>query len=350
MSSDPRKGKSIVRGVDAKIRKAAKTEYTLNKAYEIFYNVKKAERMRERTLADYRKHWRYLNEWLAEAYPELSMLHEFTAEVARDYVTYMSTKRTKYAGIENREVKGRNLAAGTVLIRLRSLRAMCNYWTAEGMVELNPAKNLKPPKQDMDEIETFTDEQLTTLLAAPDVNTFAGYRDKTLMLLLADSGLRINEALNLTLEHLDVKSRCIRLPAAMNKNRKPRIVPLSPEVVRELLTLISENQSFFDTDHLFVANYGEPLKADHFRRRLSIHARAAGLDNVKVSPHQFRHYFCKTYLLNGGDIFSLQRIVAHAEISTTRKYVQMSDDNIRQQHSQFSPIQRLGKKSVRKRK
>ncbi|WP_338461668.1 tyrosine-type recombinase/integrase [Brevibacillus borstelensis] len=341
MSTDKRAGRKLIRGQRSTTVQERRS-YGLDDAFQLFYNVKKAEGMRERTLADYKAHWRYFREWIDENYPNAE-LGDITPSIAREYYIYMANGRTKYEGVEGREIVGQALSPTTVAIRLRTLRTMFNFWARERMVDINPVANLKPPKEDEDEIQAFTDDQLRLLLAAPDTGTFAGFRDRTLYMLLADTGLRIQEALALTPEHLDVKSRCIHLPAAMNKNRKPRIVPVSAEVMRLLFELMTENRAFFpDAERIFITAYGEPLTGDTVRKRLTRYGEQAGIaDQVRVSPHTFRHYFCKTYLLNGGDLFTLQRIVGHADISTTRKYIQMDDENVRAQHAQFSPIMRL---------
>lgn len=63
-----------------------------------------------------------------------------------------------------------------------------------------------------------------------------------------------------------------------------------------------------------------------------------------VSPHKLRHSFAKMAALNGMDIFTLMRIMGHADISTTRKYVQITDDEVQEQHSEFSPLKRLNRR------
>lgn len=341
MNEDPRKGRKLVKHkrMTTVVERAS---YELDDAFQLFYNVKRASGMRERTLADYKAHWRYFREWVDENHSGIK-LDEITSSIAWKYYIYMANGRTKYEGVEGRELVGQALSPTTVAIRLRTLRTMFNFWSSERMIDVNPLANLKPPKEDEEEIQAFTDDQVRQLLETPDTRSFAGFRDKVLMLLLADSGLRIQEALSLKLEHLDVKSRCIHLSAAMNKNRKPRVVPISVEVIRSLLELITENKAFFGhADYIFLSAYGDKLTADTVRKRFTRYGALAGIsDSVRVSPHTFRHYFCKMYLLNGGDLFSLQRIVGHADISTTRKYVQMDDENIKVQHAQYSPMMRL---------
>ncbi|MGG1600973.1 tyrosine-type recombinase/integrase [Paenibacillus naphthalenovorans] len=345
MSNDPRSGKSIIRGGRRPTAKQT-IDHTLDDAFTLFYNVKKAEGMRDRTLADYKAHWRYFREWIDKEEPGIK-LREITQSTLRAYVIYMSSGRTKYDGVDNRKIEGATLSPTTVAIRLRTLRTMFNFWAGENMIDVNPAQKLKAPRQDEEDIEAFTDEQVRLLLAAPDVRSYAGFRDKVLMMLLADTGLRINEALQLTTEHFDVRSRCITLPAAMNKNRKPRIVPVSNEVVRQVFDLVNENKSYFNTEYIFVANYGEPLKADHFRKRLHEYGVRTGIvGQVRVSPHTFRHYFCTAYLENGGDVFTLQRIAGHADLETTRKYVKTRTEAMQEQHAAVSPITRLGRRII----
>ncbi|MCY9581917.1 tyrosine-type recombinase/integrase [Paenibacillus alvei] len=346
--SDPRNGKRVVIGKRSTTTRQ-RVEYDLDNAFELFYNAKKSERMRERTLSDYKTHWRYFRTWLDAKYPNIAF-RDITQTVLREYVNYMSNDRSKYEGISNRELQGKQLSATTVAIRLRTLKTMFNFWFNEGMLDSDVVKKLKAPVEDEDEIEAFTDEQLRLLLSAPDDRTFAGFRDKVLMTLLADTGLRINEALELTPSLFDFKGRCIYLPGSMNKNRKVRIVPVSHDVIRMVLELINENKTYFDTEFIFITNYGGQLTDDHFRKRLREYGVKVGIqDQVRVSPHTFRHYFCKMYLLNGGDIFTLQRIVAHADIKTTRNYVTVTDDEIHEQHAQFSPLRRLGKSKICKR-
>lgn len=343
---DQRKGKKIATDAKRSVT-AKKPEYSLSDAFQLFYNVRRTEGARPRTLEDYAVHWRYFTDWLAVRYGNdyaLLGIANITPLIVREYIYYMSAERTKYDNVDNRRTEGAGLSPTTVSIRLRTLRTMFRFWTMEGIIETNPAANVKPPKQDQEEIDTFTDDEIRLLLSAPDVTTFVGLRDKTLMMALADGGFRINEAMGLTEEMFDFKLRCVHLPASMNKNRKPRMVPLSADVLRLIMELIAENRAFFggEDTHIFLNNYGTPLKADHVRHRLKYYAKKVGLTGVKVAPHNLRHYFCKNYLLNGGDIFTLQRIVAHSNIETTRKYVKMNDDNIRTQHEKASPLTKLG--------
>ncbi|WP_051236189.1 tyrosine-type recombinase/integrase [Paenibacillus pinihumi] len=336
---DPRKGRSIVRGKSrAGSAAGRKIDYTLSEVFSIFYEAKKAERVRDRTLEDYVINWGYFTEWLRED----MLASELTPERIRKYINYMSTKK-KYSEVKDRKKTEETLSTQTLISRLSTLRTLFNWLAANNYLEPNPMSGIKMPKKDEVEKATYTDDNFLQLLKAPDEETYAGYRDKVLMMTLGDGGFRIHELLLLMTEYLDVKGRCIYLPASMNKNRKPRWVPLSADTIRNLVNLINETKQYFDTAYIFVSNYGEPLKADNFRKRLKKYAKIAGVDPGIVFPHQFRSYFCTSYLLNGGDPFTLRKIVAHSRIETTQRYVRMNQDNIRDQHTKFSPVQRAAR-------
>lgn len=342
MSVDPRKGK---KRIDFKPRQSKKETESmpLDLAFNLFYSAKRAEKVRERTLADYNSYWRYFREWLTEYHPDIEDVREITTPLLREYLDYMSFKHTRYKDDPHRKKDDRKLSASTVKSRLRALQTMCKFWSDEGVLAGNPTEKIKPPRVDETDKNIFTDEQLSALLNAPDTSTYVGFRDITLMMLLADTGLRINEALRLVTSYFDFSARCIRLPGALNKNRKPRIVPMSAAVIREVLRLIEETQAYFDTNYVFVSVYGDPLKADHFRKQLKKYAEIAGIDTktTSVTPHRFRDYFITNYLVNGGDLFTLQRIVAHADVKTTQGYVRVNEEVMRDSHSQYSQLARI---------
>lgn len=313
------------------------SNYFLADAFTIFYNAKISEGVRTRTAQVYIINWGYFIDWLSED----CLISTITAARIREYVNFMLDK-TKFSNATDGRRKSGNLSRQTIISRLSTIRTIFNFLADENYLTTNPVAKLKLPRYDREDRITFTDDDVRKLLSAPDTNTPTGLRDRTLMLLLADGGFRIQEAIRLTLDLLDVKARCIQLPGWMNKNRKPRVIPLSQGTIRELLALIKRNRTYYDSDFIFLSQNGEPLKTDRFRKLLKEYALKVGVDPKLAYPHQFRSYFCTTYLLNGGSLFTLQRIVAHADIETTRGYVRVNDEHAREQHTLYSPLVRLG--------
>jgi integrase/recombinase XerD len=131
------------------------------------------------------------------------------------------------------------------------------------------------------------------------------------------------------------------VPAELAKNTHARILPLSKKTAKSLNILIKENSVFEDTDFIFLSNYGGKIDPSWVRSRIKQYGKQANITNIRVSPHTFRHSFAKYYILNGGDAFTLQRILDHSTMNMVRKYIQMTGEDIKKQHHQFSPINNL---------
>ncbi|CAM3912897.1 hypothetical protein GCM10009865_54380 [Aeromicrobium ponti] len=162
-----------------------------------------------------------------------------------------------------------------------------------------------------------------------------------MLLLFLDTGIRANEALGLTSKDFDYEQKIIKIPATLAKNTIARILPLSKKTAKMIHTLIKENSIFEDTEYIFLFNYGGRIDPSWVRSRIKKYGEQAGIQNIRVSPHTFRHTFAKFYILNGGDAFTLQRILGHSTMNMVRKYIQMNGEDIKQQHNQYSPINHL---------
>jgi integrase/recombinase XerD len=333
-----RKGKRIV----TKRKEAAEDlllefDFTLDQAFDYFVSLKKAEGVRERTMLDYHVLMRCFLDWLGSTYPKVIKVNEINKGIIREFAVYLGEEHL------NARTGKKGLSPYTVNVRIRFLKAFFNALFREQIVDKNPVKDVRLMRVDEDTFEPLTDNEIEVLLGVPNTREYAQYRDLVIMYLMLDTGMRISEVCELEVKDVDFKTRAIILPAHKNKNRKPRILPLSNHVNKLLLELVSENKAYFDTDYVFLANCGTKYNPNSFRRRLSNYKEKAAIKK-RVSPHAFRHLFCRNFILNGGDIFTLQRIAGHADISTTRKYIQMTNDDVKAQHAQYSPVLRLRKK------
>ncbi|MCG7345368.1 tyrosine-type recombinase/integrase [Sporosarcina sp. ACRSL] len=320
----------------------ALTDATLNEALDAFIHAKQAEGVRPRTIDNYREHIRYLSDYLRTKLGyEVVYANDLTSDVIRSYIQYLRTEKPRYEGAEGRKDNRIGLSVNTINIRLRTLRTMCRFWAKEGITETNAMETVKNVVGDtVEEVPGISDDGIDSLLASYDVNNFAEWRDKILVMLLLDTGLRITEAVSLTVDNVDYRLNTVYVPSQVAKNRRMREVPMSREVAKLLRALHEESCGYFgESPYIFHNAYGEPFTAGAFRTRLNRRKKRLGFP--RLSPHMFRHTFCRNYLLNGGDLFTLQKIVDHADIDTTRKYVQMDDEHVRQQHNKYSPVRRL---------
>ncbi|MEH7305280.1 tyrosine-type recombinase/integrase [Neobacillus drentensis] len=318
------------------VRKPREVLYTIEEAIEIFIRAKTAEGVRPGTLTGYHDIFRYFRQWLDM---DITNVNEITADNIRDYINYLRTERTP-----QRKRNGKGLSVHTINIRIRGLSTMFRFLFNEGIIQNNPMQNISQVRDDAhDEVPGKPDEQIEAILASYDDRQFAQWRDKTLILLLLDTGLRIGEALSLTASQIDFKDLTIIVPSKISKNRKSREIPISREVAKRMQLLDGTQQYFGEDAQLFVNAYGEDFTDDVICRRLNRLKRK--LNITKLHPHMFRHNFARNYVLIGGDIFTLQRILDHADIQTTRKYVQMDNEHIREQHNKFSPVRNIMKRN-----
>lgn len=327
-----RKGKSIVRRRTESSQETSEAiQLTIDEARDYVYSYKQSEGLRDRTLDGYVRMSNYLRDWMAEHRPDIVYIHEVTSGVIRDYINYLQFDHY------NQNKKEYGLSPVTINIRIRNMRASFTVLHGDNIIDKNPMALVKQLKTDEDSFIPLTDNEVKRLLKVPDKNEYAQFRDLVCLNLILDTGVRCSEMFDIKMENVDFKTRSIYLTGEITKNRKPRILPLSNEVMRLLLELITEVKFNWGTEYVFVSNFGGKYRPASFTRRVHIYKHKAGITK-RVTPHMLRHQFCRDYILNGGDVFTLQRIAGHSDIATTRKYIQFTNDDIRGKHAKFSPM------------
>ncbi|MED1794984.1 tyrosine-type recombinase/integrase [Brevibacillus nitrificans] len=351
--TERRKGKRIViqRGTTALGENITPREgqTSIQDAFDVFVSIKEAENVKPRTKSEYYIQYRYFVEWLEEYHPEVVQVQDISTSLIRTYINHLAYEKEKNERIPQRNEKlnhQKGLSPYTINIRIRFLKCWFNVLVKEKYVLDSPVKNVKLMKVDIDMKDPLTEDEIRSLLQQPNQRQYAQYRDYVMMMLFIDSGMRVQEVSAFDVEDIDINTRCVHLPASKNKNRKSRVIPLSVEVIRLLHDLITESRQHFDSKAIFVSNFGERLTPDGIRTNIKKYARRAGLRKT-VSPHAFRRFYAKYSALNGMDLFSLQRILGHADITTTRRYIQLNSEDLIQQHNQYTPLTNVLKRTKR---
>lgn len=305
----------------------SKISYSLQELHSFFITAKHAEGLRERTIRDHIRHFRYVTTWLDKNGYQEFLNGDIDILTIRKYIEYMKSN-IKVSPI-------------TINVRLRTLRCFLKFLFDEGYKKENFAAKIKLMKTDKDTIKIMTTEQIQALLNVIDIKNYTGYRDYTLIFLLIDSGMRIQEACSLTYDQIDFSTSVIYLQASSVKTRTGRHIPISPKVSKLLFNLVEENKKAFNVKEVFLSVYGTPFLKTSFRKRINAYKTKAGIEGCRVSPHSFRHFFAKNYILGGGDAFTLQRILGHADMQMIRKYINMGEIEVKMQHNRFSPVQQF---------
>lgn len=281
-----------------------------------FIDVKRSEGLEPRTIDDYHVHFRYFTEYAGEVRTD-----NLDVVMVRGYV---------------QEMLDRGLAKSTVNIRLRTFRAFLRYLYEDGYLNEPIHAHVKTLRQDEPEIEPLNPREIRQLLAAIDTSSYVGFRDYVMILTLIDTMVRISELISMKRPNVDTRAGIIRLDARYTKTRRARTVPISDKTTESLSQYMAESNDF-NSDVLFLSYEGESILASTWRRRLSEYVQAAGISK-RVTPHRLRHTGALLYLLNGGDPFSLRLILGHSDMSMVKRYVNMTQTDVKRQHTSFSPL------------
>jgi integrase/recombinase XerD len=226
----------------------------------------------------------------------------------------------------------------------RTLRTFFRWLEQEIDGFKSPLARLKPPKLDIEPVQGITSSEVTALIATCESDSFADRRDKALLLLLFDSGLRIEEALNLTWSDIDLVNHTLLV--RRGKGGKPRPGFFSPETRRALIAyskMCDEGQKFV----WITANTKQRLSYWGVRSMLFRRAKKANLESVP-SPHDFRRGAALSMLRSGADPVSVSRILGHSSLDVTARYLKQVENDLREVHNQTSPVKALKGQSGRK--
>ena len=233
------------------------------------------------------------------------------------------------------------LAGHTVNCYLRAIRAVWGWLMAEEFIEVNPFDKIKVPKAPKKVITPFSDDQLRAFFAAIDAKSPAGFRDLTIVQTFLDTGIRLTELTDLKLNEVNLIQRCLKIHG---KGNKERIVPIGITLQKALAKYINKyrpNPQYPLADNLFLSKDGMPLTSNRVQSIIEVYAIKAGIEGVRSSPHTFRHTFAISYLRNGGDVFTLQRILGHETLDMVRNYVTLAQSDLQAAHLRCSPIDNL---------
>jgi integrase/recombinase XerD len=191
------------------------------------------------------------------------------------------------------------------------------------------------PKMDEVVKETYTDNEIMLLLKKPDMkkSDFPEYRNWVIVNYMLGTGNRAGTILNIKIEDLDFESGNIILKKL--KGRKQYYIPISKSLAQILREYVIYRKGE-TSDFLFCTAYGKPLTLNGLETEIAKYNKIRGVE--KTSLHKFRHTFAKQWILNGGDIFRLQKILGHSSLDMVRKYVNMFSDDLRRDFDSFNPL------------
>ena len=221
--------------------------------------------------------------------------------------------------------------------RLSVLKRFYKIALRAGQVKTDPCLKLVSARQPTRFVHTLTEAQVESLLAAPDVNTPLGLRERTMLELMYASGLRVSELVTLKLLELSLNDGVLRVTG---KGSKTRLVPFGQEARRWIERYLQDARGQILNgqldDALFVTARGGPMTRQMFWIVIKKHARKAGI-SAPLSPHTLRHAFATHLLNHGADLRVVQLLLGHSDISTTQIYTHVARERMKQLHAQHHP-------------
>jgi site-specific recombinase XerD len=188
-------------------------------------------------------------------------------------------------------------------------------------------------------IEILSNEEIDSIFRSISQNSALGARMLVMVLLLLDTGMRASELCTLTVDNTHIDDGIAKV---MGKGRKERIVPICANTKKALLRYLATWRPVManeDCDRLIVSDTGGELTYSGLLQAIKRLGRKAGVP--RLHPHLFRHTFAVKYLMKGGDVMTLRRILGHTTLEVTQIYMHLADTDIKTQHSKFSPVDGL---------
>jgi integrase/recombinase XerD len=265
---------------------------------------------------------------------DLAMLGRFSAGLGR------SLEALNRSAIEShiRQLMGEGRSPRSVARAVACFRSFYRYLVINGHVQANPAADLQPPRAWKTLPKFLTTEEVDRLLAAPDVTTPRGLRDRALIEVLYATGLRVSELIGLRSQDLNLDDGYL---TCTGKGRKQRLVPLGDEAAHWINRYVKDARPELlkrrSSPKLFVnAKAGGGLTRVGFWKILKAYGRQTGLAKT-LSPHVLRHSFATHLLERGADLRAIQLMLGHADLSTTQIYTHILDARLRSVYEKFHP-------------
>lgn len=288
---------------------------------------------------------------------EIRNLRPFTVDYYRREITYLyralrEQKLETSPSLITRDMirenfilpmKKKGLKITTINDRLRAVRAFFNFLYADKKIKFNPYDGIRLLKNRQEVIQSFTDSQINALMRQPDLSTFSGLRDYTFMMLLLDTGIRLSEVYGTDIT--DILWTDKRLHVRNTKGFRERLIPITDRMIKQLKVYIRIRGDVTGENALFVSMVGKRMARSDYQHKITEYGNQAGIaDQVRCSPHTFRHTFARLSVMNGAGIFDLQSIMGHSNLEMAKTYVHLFSDDIRKHHDEFSPLKNIEKR------
>jgi integrase/recombinase XerD len=241
---------------------------------------------------------------------------------------------------EHRTSEGKPYSAGTISVKVRSIKRFFEYLEKANIVFINPAEFIREPKKVRGiPRNILTPAEARAILDQPNLGTLAGIRDRAILELFYSTGIRLEELCSLTIYDADLQGGLVRINNG--KGKKDRVVPMGKHAVKflkEYVTKVRPNLTRKNRTErrLFIDRTGKPLSKKMVSLNIKACSRAANIGK-HVTAHTFRHTFASSLIKNGADIVAVQKMLGHAVLKATEVYLRALGIDLKAAHKKSHP-------------
>jgi integrase/recombinase XerD len=239
-----------------------------------------------------------------------------------DIIGYLSTLRD--SGKQNT----------TIARNISSIRGLCRFMLFEGIIKEDPVENLGTPKGWKRLPKTLGIDDVLKLIEKPHGKKFS-LRDRAILELMYSSGLRVSEVINLKLDDINFEAGFITVTG---KGSKERVVPVNERTISTIKKYINKQRPSLlgkrNKKNLIVSKGGRVMTRQRLWQLIKYYSKGIARD---ITPHTLRHCFASHLLDRGADLRTIQKMLGHADISTTEIYTKVTSEKLRKIHKDYHP-------------
>jgi len=297
-------------------------------AVQDFLDEKEFMNLSEKTISAYKVALKEFHRWCTEQ--EIIDVTEITTNNIKKYLLYCKNER------KNNPV--------TLNSKLKNLRAFFNHLLDQEYIKVSPCAKINTVITDL-KIEVFTDDHIQQMLnyyrrLKNRDKTFFAFRDHTIIVTLLGTGIRLGELCNLKWTDIDFESYQM---IVWGKNRTQASVPLTDKIMKEFLEykMFTERNFSSLNEYVFVNRYNKKLTENAVQNVFKRLKEIMNFKDVRLSAHTFRHTFAHRCLMNGMDVFTLQKMLRHKKLNMTERYLAIWGTALKEQNDKFNPLNNM---------
>lgn len=311
---------------------------TIQKAMELFLIEQQLKGNTEKTIFNYDRFISYFINFLGD---NDKMVDTLTLKDIKKYQIYLTDKDKDYNFKTNLKKK---ISKTTIQTYMRAVRVFVNWLYDEAYIDENIGEEYKLPKAPKKVVEILSEDEIQKIYNSINDRTEFGLRNKCMISLMLDSGLRRDEVITLDLENIHFTQNVIKVTG---KGQKDRIVPLGLYTKKLLFKYLNGFRPMPDypTSRIFLSQEKTPVSVDVVK--MLIYRLKKKTEINRLTPHLLRHTFATRYLMNGGDSFSLQMILGHTSLEMTRRYSHLASAYTVKNFRSLSTLDNIRARNVR---